>query len=104
MRIYVGNMPFSMNDEQVRELFEQHGKVDSVNIITDRQTGRPRGFAFVDMPDEAEGHKAIEALHEFESEGRNLNVNEARPREDRGGQRRGGGGGYGGGGGGRNRW
>ena len=88
-----------MSDEQVRELFEQHGKVDSVDITKDRQTGRPRGFAFVDMPDENEGQKAIEALHEFESEGRNLNVNEARPREDRS-QRRGG---YGGGGG-RNRW
>ena len=100
MRIYVGNMPFSMSDDQVRELFEQHGKVDSVNIITDSQTGRPRGFAFVDMPDETEGQKAIEALHEYDAEGRNLNVNEARPREDRGPRR----GGYGGGGGGRNRW
>ncbi|MDJ0762262.1 MAG: RNA-binding protein [Myxococcota bacterium] len=101
MRIYVGNMPFSMNDDQVRELFEAHGRVESVDIITDRQTGRPRGFAFVDMPDESEGRKAIEALHEFQAEGRNLNVNEARPREDRGG----GGGRRGGfGGGGRNRW
>ena len=98
MRIYVGNMPFSMSDEQLRGLFEEHGQVESVNVITDRQTGRPRGFAFVEMPEEGEARKAIEALHEHMAEGRSLNVNQARPREDR---RRGGGGG---GGGGRNRW
>ena len=90
MRIYVGNMPFSMTDEQVRELFEQHGKVEAVDIIKDRETGRPRGFAFVEMGEESEGRKAIEALHDHNVEGRNLNVNEARPREERG--RRGGGG------------
>lgn len=97
MRIYVGNMPFSMTDEQVRELFEQYGKVDSVDIIKDRETGRPRGFAFVEMPEEAEGRKAVEALHEYNADGRNLNINEARPREERG--RRGGFGGAK-----RNRW
>jgi cold-inducible RNA-binding protein len=89
VRIYVGNMPFNMTDEQVRELFEQHGKVDSIDIIKDRETGRPRGFAFVEMPEEAEARKAIEALQEYNADGRNLNINEARPREERG--RRGGG-------------
>ena len=105
MRIYVGNMPFSMTDGQLRELFEPFGKVEAVDIITDRVTGRPRGFAFVEMPEEEEGRKAIAELHEHNADGRNLNVNEARPRENRG--RRGGGGGGGGGGyggGGGNRW
>ena len=103
MRIYVGNMPFSMNDEQLRELFESYGQVETVDIITDRETGRPRGFAFVEMSLDDDAQKAIENLHEYSAEGRNLNVNQARPREDRG--RRGGGGyGGGGGGGGRNRW
>ncbi len=105
-------MPFSMTDGQLRELFDQYGKVDAVDIITDRETGRPRGFAFVEMAEEAEARKAIENLHDYSSDGRNLNVNEARPREDRrrrGGGGGGGGGGYGGGGGGGyggggNRW
>lgn len=103
MRIYVGNMPFSMTDGQLRELFESYGKVDAVDIVTDRQTGRPRGFAFVEMPEETEARRAIEGLHEHNAEGRNLNVNEARPRENRGGGRRGGGN-FSGGGGRRNRW
>ncbi len=92
MKIYVGNMPFSMNEEQTRTLFSEFGDVDSVNVITDRETGRHRGFAFVEMPDEG-AREAIAALHEREVEGRRLNVNEARPRNDR----RGGGGGGGGG-------
>lgn len=100
MRIYVGNMPFSMTDEQLRELFEPYGKVENVDVITDRETGRPRGFAFVEMPEELDAKKAIENLHELNSEGRNLNVNIARPREDRRSRGGGGGGGYGG----RNRW
>lgn len=86
-----------MTDEQLRELFEPYGKVENVDVITDRETGRPRGFAFVEMPEELDAKKAIENLHELNSEGRNLNVNIARPREDRRSQ---GGGGYGG----RNRW
>ena len=90
MKIYVGNMPFSMDEAQTRSLFGEYGSVDSVNVITDRDTGRPRGFAFVEMGDEG-GQKAIEELHEREIEGRKLNVNVARPREDR----RGGGGGGG---------
>ncbi len=94
MKIYVGNMPFSMDEEQTRTLFGEFGDVDSVSIITDRDTGRPRGFGFVEMPDES-ARKAIEALHERDVDGRKLNVNEARARENRGG---------GGGGGGGRRW
>ena len=93
MKIYVGNMPFSMNEEQMRNLFAEFGEVESVNVITDRETGRPRGFAFVEMRD-ADARKAIQELSEREIDGRKLNINEARPREDRGG---------GGGGGGRGR-
>lgn len=89
MKIYVGNMPFSMSEDQLRSLFESYGDVDSVSVITDRETGRPRGFAFVEMNDDNSAMKAIEELHEREVEGRRLNVNKARPREDRG---RGGGG------------
>ncbi len=86
MKIYVGNMPFSMDDGQLRSLFEEFGNVDSLNIITDRETGRPRGFGFIEMADE-DARKAISELHEREVEGRRLNVNEARPRENRGGGR-----------------
>ena len=89
MRIYVGNMPFSMDETALRGLFEEFGEVESANIITDRDTGRPRGFAFVEMQDES-ARKAIGELHDREVEGRKLNVNEARPRADR---NRGGGGG-----------
>ncbi len=84
MKIYVGNMPFSMDESQTRTLFEEFGTVDSVNIITDRETDRPRGFGFVEMPDD-DGQKAIDALHERDVDGRKLNVNVARPRENRGG-------------------
>ncbi|MCP4605621.1 MAG: RNA-binding protein [Proteobacteria bacterium] len=94
-------MSFGMTDGQLRELFEQYGNVDKVDIITDRETGRPRGFAFVEMGEEAEGRKAIENLHDQNADGRNLNVNEARPREDRRPRGGGGGGGYSGG---NNRW
>jgi cold-inducible RNA-binding protein len=87
MKIYVGNMPFSMDESQLRGLFEEFGEVVSANVITDRETGRPRGFAFVEMPD-ADARKAIEELNEREVDGRKLNVNEARPREDRGRGRR----------------
>jgi RNA recognition motif-containing protein len=90
-KIYVGNLPFSATEDQVRDLFAQHGSVASVSLVTDRETGRPRGFGFVEMDDGAEA--AISALNNVEMDGRTLNVNEARPREDRGG-----GGGRGGGG------
>lgn len=80
-RIYVGNLPFSANDQEVRELFEEFGEVTSVNLITDRETGRPRGFGFVEMGEG--GSEAIEALNGKEMGGRTLNVNEARPRTER---------------------
>lgn len=80
-RIYVGNLPFSANDQEVRELFEEFGTVTSVNLITDRETGRPRGFGFVEMEDG--GGEAIDALNGKEMGGRTLNVNEARPRTER---------------------
>lgn len=78
-RIYVGNLPFSAGEAEVRALFEQHGAVHSVNLIEDRDTGRPRGFGFVEMDDDA-AEAAINALNGTEMDGRNLNVNEARPR------------------------
>ncbi|MFK8115687.1 MAG: RNA recognition motif domain-containing protein [Rubripirellula sp.] len=102
--IYVGNLAFTATDEDVRSAFEQFGEVTSVNIITDRETGRSRGFAFVEMSDSEGAKEAIENLNGVAISGRNVTVNEARPREPRGGGggggRGGGGGGYGGGGGG----
>lgn len=80
-RIYVGNLPFSATDDEVRELFSSYGTVESVHLVTDRETGRPRGFGFVEMSGGAD--EAIAALHGSAMGGRNLNVNEARPREDR---------------------
>jgi RNA recognition motif-containing protein len=93
MKLYVGNLPFSMDESQVRALFEAHGTVDSVAVITDRETGRPRGFGFVEMADDDACRAAMQALDNHEVEGRNLKVNEARPRNSGGGGRRGGGGG-----------
>jgi len=81
--LYVGNLPFSATEAEVRELFEQHGKVDSVKLINDRDTGRPRGFCFVDMPAE-DAQKATAGLNGFEMNGRALRVNEARERPPRG--------------------
>ena len=99
-RIYVGNLPFTATEDDVRNLFGQHGAVESVSLISDRETGRPRGFGFVEMGDD-EGSAAIEALDGTMYGDRSLKVNEARPREPRrGGGGGGGGGGYGGGGGG----
>ena len=95
--LYVGNLSFNTTEDELRELFEQYGHVDKVQVIMDRETGRPRGFAFVEMGDGAD--KAIDALNGKDFGGRSLTVNEAKPRESRGG-----GGGYGGGGrGGRDR-
>lgn len=87
-KIYVGNLPFSATPDEVRALFEQHGSVENVDLIHDRETGRPRGFGFVEM-DEADAQAAIEALDGLEMGGRNLRVNEARPREPRGNGHRG---------------
>jgi len=83
--IYVGNLSFEASESDLRAAFEAHGEVLKVNIITDRDTGRSRGFGFVEMESNEDGRKAIEALHETELGGRNLTVNEARPREPRGG-------------------
>lgn len=79
-KLYVGNLPFSATDHEVRELFEEYGTVESVNLITDRETGRPRGFGFVEMGEGAD--EAIQALHQSDMGGRSLTVNEARPRRD----------------------
>jgi len=90
MKLYVGNMSFDSSEAELRKAFEVHGQVDSVTIIMDRDTGRPKGFGFVEMSNEAEAKKAIEALNGKDFMGRTLNVNEARPRADgpRGGGRR----------------
>lgn len=93
--IFVGNLPYSATEEQLQSLFEQHGAVSRVKIITDRDTGRSRGFGFVEMDNDEEGDRAIEATNGADMDGRSLNVNEARPRRDNYG---------GGGGGGRGRW
>lgn len=84
MKIYVGNMPFSMDENKIKTLFSEFGEVESANVITDRETGRPRGFAFVEMKDD-DARKAIKGLNEREVDGRKLNVNEARPRDNKGG-------------------
>ncbi|MCH7938625.1 MAG: RNA-binding protein [Candidatus Marinimicrobia bacterium] len=81
-KIYVGNLPFSATEGEVKELFEQHGSVTSVNLITDRDTGRFRGFGFVEMED-ADGDSAIKALNDQDFGGRPLRVNEARDRQPR---------------------
>src|SRR5438270_12173660 len=81
--LYVGNLPHSTTDSELRDLFSVHGAVDNVNIITDRETGRARGFAFVEMPNSGEAEKAIAALNGSELGGRTLNVNEAKPKADR---------------------
>jgi RNA recognition motif-containing protein len=98
-KIYVGNLPFSATESEVRDLFAQHGTVDSVALPTDRETGRPRGFGFVEMP-QADAQKAMQALNGFNMGGRPLRVNEAQDRPRTGGGRPGGGGGRGGFGGG----
>ena len=111
--IFVGNLNFGTTEQDIRSLFEAYGSVDRVNIVTDRDSGQSRGFAFVEMSNDAEGNNAIAAINGRELGGRALNVNEARPKGSGGGG--GGGGGYrgrggnGGGGGGRgggggNRW
>jgi cold-inducible RNA-binding protein len=107
VKIFVGNLNFKTTEGTLQEMFAAHGNVDEVFIATDRETGRPRGFAFVTMSDDNHGRAAIEALNGKDVDGRTINVNEARPRTDgpRGGGFGGGGGGggrggYGGGGGG----
>ena len=101
MNIYVGNLSFDETEASLETAFSAHGEVTSARIITDRETGRSRGFGFVEMGDDAQAKAAIAALNGTSLNGRDLTVNEARPREDRGGSRGGFGGGGGGGGG---RW
>ena len=101
VNIYVGNLSYNATEEDVREAFERYGDVSAVNIIMDRETGRPRGFAFVEMPDAQQAKEAIDNLNLTEIAGRKVTVNEARPREER---PRGGGGGGGRGGDRGRRW
>lgn len=95
--IFVGNLSFNTNEDELRQIFEAYGQVDRVSILTDRDTGRSRGFGFVEMTSDEDGEKAISALNGSQFGGRTINVNEARPKAERGG------GGFGGGGGGRGR-
>jgi RNA recognition motif-containing protein len=122
MKLYVGNLSFQTSSEDLQQLFSQAGTVESASVVEDRDTGRSRGFGFVEMASKEDGEKAIEQFNGTDLAGRNLTVNEARPREDRGGRGGGGGGrggggyggnrgggggrggGYGGGGGGRDNW
>jgi RNA recognition motif-containing protein len=108
MKLYVGNLSFQTSEASLRAAFEAFGTVSSASLVMDRDTGRPRGFGFVEMPDDSQAQAAIQGMHGKNFEGRDLTVNEARPREDRGfggggggGRGRGGFGGGGGGGGGR---
>jgi cold-inducible RNA-binding protein len=96
MKLYVGNLSFQTSSEDLQQLFAQAGTVESATVVEDRDTGRSRGFAFVEMASKEEGEKAIQQFNGTDLNGRNLTVNEARPREDRG-NRGGGGGGRGGG-------
>ena len=97
--IFVGNLSFGITEQDIRALFEAHGAVDRVNIVTDRDTGQPRGFAFVEMANSAEADRAINALNGNDVGGRTLNVNEARPKGEGGSGGSGRGRGFGGGGG-----
>lgn len=100
MKIYVGNLSFSTTEDALSAAFGEFGKVSEASVVTDRETGRPRGFAFVSMNNDAEARKAIEQMNGRELDGRTLSVNEARPKSPAGGP----GGNRGGGGGGGRRW
>lgn len=100
MNIYVSNLSFNVQDEDLREFFASYGEITSAKIILDKETGRSRGFGFVEMPDDEAAKKAIAELDGATVEGRNIRVNEARPKEDRPARSGGGGGGYRGGSGG----
>ena len=92
--IYVGNLPFSATEDEVRDLFAGFGEVSRVHLVNDRETGRPRGFGFVEMADDGAAQKAIESLDQSDLGGRTLRINEAQPREPRSGGGGGGGGGW----------
>ena len=98
MKLYVGNLPFSTSNQDLNDIFGEIGAVESCNVIEDRETGRSRGFGFVEMANKEDGERAIAELNGKEVNGRELKVNEAKPQENRGGR-----GGFGGGGGGRDR-
>ena len=102
--LFVGNFSFQTTEQEIRSLFEAYGSVDRVNIVTDRDSGQPRGFGFVEMTNNAEGDRAIAAVNGKEIGGRALNVNEAKPKSEGGSRGFGGGGGRGYGGGGRGRY
>jgi RNA recognition motif-containing protein len=99
-KLYVGGLPYSITEDRLEELFGEHGTVESARVITDKMTGRSRGFGFVEMGSQEEAQAAIDKLNGTDLEGRSLTVNEAKPKEPRSG----GDGGGGGGGGGRDRW
>ena len=94
-KLYVGGLPYEITDDRLQEIFSAHGTVESSRVITDRETGRSRGFGFVEMSSQEEAQQAIDKLNGTDLEGRSLTVNEAKPKEQRSG---------GGGGGGRDRW
>lgn len=98
MNIFVSNLSFRMNQDTLKELFENFGEVTSCKIMTDKFTGKSRGFGFVEMPDDAAGQKAIDGLNEKDVDGRNISVSIAKPRTENGGKK------FGGGGGRRERW
>ena len=100
-KLYVGNLSYEVNNASLEEMFAAYGTVDSANVITDRETGRSKGFGFVEMSSDSEAQAAISALDGKDAGGRAMKVNEARPQEKRSGGYGGGGGGRGGGGGGR---
>src|SRR5688572_21048631 len=99
-KLYVGNLSYGVTDSDLQELFGQYGSVTSAQVISDRETGRSKGFGFVEMATDDDAASAVNALNGQQHDGRTLTVNEARPKEDRGGGGGGGRGGYGGGGGG----
>ncbi|HWR00435.1 MAG TPA: RNA-binding protein [Chlorobaculum sp.] len=83
MNIYIGNLPYNVSEEDLRDAFSQFGQVQSANIITDKFSGRSKGFGFVDMPNDGEAREAIEQMNDKDFKGRTIKVNEARPREER---------------------
>ena len=100
-KLYVGGLPYAVNEDQLRELFSEHGTVESATVISDRMTGRSKGFGFVEMSNQEEAQTAMDKLNNTQLEGRSITVNEAKPRQPRGDGGGGGGrGGFGGGGGG----